>query len=197
MQRSYHPDGPGSNAERQRRFKQRRREARLERIGENPLSSRQEADARAALQHPPPEQFGDKGRSWRPGDDFGFYPRHVGIAVQRQFERVHAEDEGAPLSVWERTFIGWDDKRRKPTVLTGKLKFKNGSYRRVPIAPATDRGRHIAVTPELERHYLAALARLEARDAGGNNDGEAQKDTKGGVCNGHQQTCFRCARADG
>jgi hypothetical protein len=106
--RSYHPDRAATDAERKRRHDAKRRADTLARIGDQPPGGRREADAQAAFS----VQFEDWGRSWRKDVDSGFRPRHVGIVVQRQLERVFAEDMGESLTSWERQCIGEDDKRR-------------------------------------------------------------------------------------
>ena len=150
--RDYHEDRAATDAERQRRYRERHspKPSSLARIDEAP-PTRQQMFARAALQ-PRPEQFtdtwGEKGR------------------LTKQHEREDVD--------WGRQYDGYGPDlavniyvptRRSYTNkgLTKKLLFKDGKLRSVPVARAASPVRLIPVTPELEQKALADLARCARR----------------------------------
>ncbi len=162
--RDYYPDRPATNAERQRRFKQRHRAepCSLERIDDAPLI-RQQKLAHAALQQPP-------GRPERHPEQFDAWGQR--LAEQTFREAAYAP----PTDTWANdyapptapdTWITYEADQRasrwvRTDATTKEVLFKSG-WRRVPVARAASPVRHIAITPELEARALEDLARIQAR----------------------------------
>ncbi len=149
--RSYHPDRGSTGTERKRRFDAKRRAEAfsLARIGDAP-PTRREKLAAAALQQPRPAQFTD---TWGQGGRFTEQYLREDVDIGRQYDGYGPD---LAFDTWVPT------KRRRTYVTTKEILFKDGKYRRVPVAPA-DPMLVIIITPELERQALETLARLARR----------------------------------